>query len=121
MCWSITSASFSGGAGFASTGSELSAIDLMSSTVITAGVANSAVGSVSATGGIQHLVKTRRASIFVPTSSNAPTATGMILLDGGIYASAPAPILNTSGALITQTTTVSLSMGGATGTSYISS
>jgi hypothetical protein len=101
MCWSITSFTVSGGTGFGT--SELSALDAFPTTA--AAYTNPATQS--------GLVTTRKASILVPASSGAPTATGAVFYDRGIYTSAATPLVTTNGALITASATFTPSFGGA--------
>ncbi len=52
-------------------------------------------------------------------SGGAPTATGAIFYDAGVYTSVPTALVTTNGALITQTATFAFTMGGSTDTSWV--
>ncbi len=65
------------------------------------------------------LVQTRLAQILMPASAGAPTATGAIFYDSGVYTSTPTALVTTNGALITQTATFAFTMGGSTDTCWI--
>lgn len=65
------------------------------------------------------LVQIRLANILMPASAGAPTATGAIFYDSGVYTSTPTALVTTNGALITQTATFAFTMGGTTDTSWI--
>lgn len=65
------------------------------------------------------LVQTRLASILMPESAGAPTATGAVFYDSGVYTSTPTALVTTNGALVTQTATFSFTMGGSTDTTWI--
>lgn len=110
MCWSITAFTPTAGTGFTGP-SLLSGLDAFPTTA-------AAYTNVSTQA---RWVKTRPASILMPASAGAPTATGAVFYDGGIYTSTPTALVTTNGALITQTTTIAFTMGGVTDTSYISS
>lgn len=103
MCWSITAFTPTAGTGFTGP-SLLSGLDAFPTTA-------SAYTNPATQGG---LVKTRLAQILMPESSGAPTATGAVFYDGGIYTSTPTPLVTTNGALITETATFSFTMGGQT-------
>lgn len=110
MCWSITAFTPTAGTGFTGP-SLLSGLDAFPTTA--AAYTNPAIQS--------GWVKTRPASILMPATAGAPTATGAVFYDGGIYTSTPTALITTNGALITQTTTIAFTMGGQNDTSYISS
>lgn len=107
MCWSITAFAPTAGTGFGT--SELSAMDAFPTA--TAAYTNPDTQA--------NLVRTRRASIKMLASSGAPTATGAVFYDGGIYTSTPTSLVITNGALITQTATFTFTMGGQVDTSYV--
>ncbi len=65
------------------------------------------------------LVQTRLAQILMLASGGAPTATGAIFYDAGVYTSVPTALVTTNGALITQTATFAFTMGGSTDTSWV--
>jgi hypothetical protein len=101
MCWSITAYTPTAGTGFTGP-SLLSGLDAFPT-------AAAAYTNPSTQSG---LVKTRLANILMPESGGAPTATGAVVYDGGIYTSVPTPLITTNGALITQTVTIAFTMGG---------
>lgn len=108
MCWSILSYTPTAGTGFTGP-SLLSGLDAFPAANTT--ILNPAVQS--------GWVKTRPASILMPESGGAPTATGAVFYDGGIYTSMPTPLVTTNGALITQSATFTFGMGGENDTSHI--
>ena len=108
MCWSITAFTPTGGTGFTGP-SELSAIDAFPT-------AAAAYANVTTQ---KNLVKTRRASILMPESAGAPTATGAVFYDGGIYTSVPTSLITTNGALITASATIAFTMGGVSDVSMV--
>jgi hypothetical protein len=65
------------------------------------------------------LVQTRRAEILMLASAGAPTATGAVFYDSGVYTSVPTALVTTNGALITQSATFTFGMGGSTDTSWV--
>jgi hypothetical protein len=107
MCWSITAFAPTAGTGFGT--SLLSGLDAFPTAA--AAYTNPATQS--------GLVATRQAQIKMLASAGAPTATGAVFYDGGIYTSTPTPLVITNGALITQTATFTFTMGGVTDTSYL--
>jgi hypothetical protein len=107
MCWSITGFTPTAGTGFGT--SLLSGLDAFPTAA--AAYTNPATQS--------GLVSTRLAQIKMLASGGAPTATGAVFYDGGIYTSVPTPLVTTNGALITQTATFAFTMGGVTDTSYL--
>jgi hypothetical protein len=107
MNWSITAFTPTAGTGFGT--SLLSGLDAFPTTA--AAYTNPATQL--------RLVSTRLADIKMLASSGAPTATGAVFYDGGIYTSVPTPLVTTNGALITQTATFTFTMGGYTDTSYV--
>jgi hypothetical protein len=108
MCWSITAFTPTGGTGFTGP-SELSALDAFSTT--SSAYVNPSTQSA--------LVSTRKASILLPESGGAPTATGAVFYDRGVYTSVPTALVTTNGALITAGGTFAFTMGGVADTSYI--
>jgi hypothetical protein len=110
MCWTITAYTPTAGTGFTGP-SMLSGLDAFPTTA-------PAYTNPSTQKG---WVKTRNANILMPESGGAPTATGAVFYDGGIYTSTPTSLIVINGALITQTTTIAFTMGGVDDTSYISS
>ncbi len=108
MCWSITAFTPTAGTGFTGP-SELSGLDAFPTTA--SAYTNPDTQSL--------LVNTRKASILMPESAGAPTATGAVFYDRGIYTSVPTALITTNGALITQTVTIAFTMGGVADTSYI--
>ena len=110
MCWSILSYTPTAGTGFTGP-SLLSGLDAFPTAA--SAYLNPAIES--------QWVTTRPASILMPESAGAPTATGAVFYDGGIYTSVPTPLVTTNGALITETATFAFGMGGQIDTSYISS
>jgi hypothetical protein len=108
MCWSITAFTPTAGTGFTGP-SELSGLDAFPQT--SPAYTNPATQS--------GLVSIRKASILMPASAGAPTATGAVFYDGGIYTSVPTPLVTTNGALITQSATFTFTMGGYNGDVYI--
>lgn len=101
MCWSITAYTPTAGTGFTGP-SLLSGLDAFPTTA-------PAYTNVTTQ---RNLVKTRLAQILMPESAGAPTATGAVFYDGGIYTSTPTPLVTTNGALITETATFAFTMGG---------
>jgi hypothetical protein len=108
MCWSITAYPPTAGTGYTGN-SLLSGLDAFPTTA--AAYTNPATQSA--------LVNTRLAQIKMPQSAGAPTATGGVFYDGGIYTSTPTSLITTNGALVTQTATIAFTMGGYTDTSYV--
>lgn len=109
MCWAITAFTPTAGTGFTGP-SLLSGLDAFPTT-------SPAYTNPATDFG---WVKTRQAIISMPESAGAPTATGAVFYDRGIYTSVPTSLITTNGALITQTTTIAFTMGGAASTSYVS-
>ena len=108
MCWTITAYTPTAGTGFTGN-SLLSGLDAFPTTA--AAYVNPDTQS--------KLVQIRLADILMPASAGAPTATGAVFYDGGIYTSVPTPLVTTNGALITQTATFTFTMGGVTDTSWV--
>jgi hypothetical protein len=110
MCWSINTFTPTAGTGFTSA-SLLSALDAFPTTA--AAYLQPAIHA--------NWVRTRPAQILMPQSAGAPTATGAVFYDRGIYTSVPTALVTTGGTLITQSTTVAFTMAGVADTSFISS
>lgn len=108
MCWTILSYTPTAGTGFTGN-SLLSGLDVFPTAATT--ILNPAIQS--------GWVNTRQARITMPQTAGAPTATGAVFTDGGIYTGTPTALITTNGALITQTTTIAFGMGGAADTSHI--
>lgn len=108
MCWSITAYAPTAGTGFTGP-SKLSGLDAFPTTA--AAYTNPDTQS--------KLVQIREANILMPQTAGAPTATGAVFYDGGIYTSVPTALIVTNGALITQTTTIAFTMGGVVDTSWV--
>lgn len=108
MCWVITGFTPTAGTGFTGP-SLLSGLDAFP--VTAPAYTNPSTQST--------LVSTRPASILMPASAGAPTATGAVFYDRGVYTSVPTALITTNGALITQTTTIAFTMGGVADRSYI--
>lgn len=105
MCWSITGITFSGGTGY-TVGA--SAFEMSYVPQLTAGTAiytNPATDT--------RLVRMRQAIIYVPTTATgAPTATGEVIIDGGIYQNVPTAVLIQNSGLYPGATTPTVAMGG---------
>ncbi|MGA8499513.1 MAG: hypothetical protein WB764_28800 [Xanthobacteraceae bacterium] len=108
MCWSILSFTPTAGTGY-TTSSLLSGLDVFPTAATT--ILNPAIQS--------QWVKTRLAQILMPASAGAPTATGAVFYDGGIYTSTPTALVTTGGELITQSATFAFGMGGENDVSHI--
>lgn len=105
MCWSITALAFSGGAGYTvgAGAFEMSYVPML--TVATPIYTNPDTQL--------RLVRMRQAIIYVPTTATgAPTATGEVIIDGGIYQNVPTALIVQNSGLYPTATTVTLSMGG---------
>ena len=110
MCWSITAyTAGTAGAGLAGSVARITAEDAFPTT--TPAYTNPFTQS--------GLVKTRNADIKAPISSNGITATGQIVYDGGIYTSAPTPLVVPTASVVTTAPVVTFAMGGQSDTSYI--
>jgi len=103
MDWGITAFTPTSGTGFTGP-SNLSGID--------AALAASAYTNPDSQG---LLVQTRLASILMPASAGAPTATGAVFADKGVYIGTPTALVTTNGALITASATFTFTMGGTAG------
>jgi hypothetical protein len=105
MCWSITGIAFSGGTGY-TVGA--SAFEMSYVPQLTAGTpiyTNPATDT--------RLVRMRQAIVYVPTTATgAPTATGEVVIDGGIYQNVPIALKIMNSGLYPSATTPTLSMGG---------
>jgi len=66
-----------------------------------------------------NLVRIRSADIRAATSSGGVTATGAVIYDGGIYTSAPTPLVLANASVVTTAPVVTVTMGGAADTTYI--
>ena len=108
MCWSILSYTPTSGAGY-TTSSLLSGLDAFPAANTT--ILNPAIQS--------QWVKTKQAVILMPATAGAPTATGAVFYDGGIYTSVPTSLVTTGGELITTSATITFGMGGNNDTSHI--
>jgi hypothetical protein len=116
MNWSITAANVTAaGAGFpASSAVEISGLDAFPTTA-----------SAYSNGKYQAgLVATRKASILVPTTSGGAITTGSppttaVVYDGGCYTSVPTPLVLSAGGAVSGAPTITFTMGGSGGSSYI--
>jgi hypothetical protein len=104
MDWGITGFAPTGGTGFTGA-STLSGLDAFPTT------ASAYVNPDSQS----LLVYTRQANILMPQTAGAPTATGAVYYDRGVYTSVPTPLVTTNGALITAGATFTFTMGGTGG------
>lgn len=110
MCWSITAyVAGTGGTGW-TTAPLITAYDNFPSTP--AAYANPQTGG-------RGLVATNPAQIVGAVSGGAITATGQVVLNGGIYTSVPTIIIQNTGILITASAALTATMGGQNGTAYI--
>jgi hypothetical protein len=107
MCWTATAYTTSGGTGYPNI-FEISGVDVFPTTA--AAYTNPDTQA--------NLVRTRKASIKAIASAGVPTATGLIVNDGGIYTAQPTALAATN-TLITAGATLALTMGGLTDTSYV--
>ena len=105
MNWSITALAFSGGTGY-TVGA--GAFGMSYVPMLTAGTA----AYINPDSQVR-LVRMRPAIIYVPTTATgAPTATGEVIVDGGIYQNVPTALVVQNSGLYPGATTVTLSMGG---------
>lgn len=105
MCWCIVSIAFSGGTGY-TVGA--GAVKFSAVPMYTAGTAIYTNPATQV-----DLVRMREAIIYSPTTATgAPTATGQVTLDGGIYQNVPTSIVVTNSGLYPGATTPTLTMGG---------
>jgi hypothetical protein len=127
FCLSITGvSSVSGGPLYSASGyAEFTGVDIATNTIsapLNPSVSNGIIATGTSAGG---LVKVRKASILVQTTtSSALTSVGAVVYDGGIYtAFTPIPQLLTVpvATAVATTVAVTFAMGGVSDTSYISS
>jgi hypothetical protein len=105
MCWCIVSIAFAGGSGYTSGAGAVKFSAVPQYTAGTAIYVNPATQV--------DLVRMREAIIYVPTTAaGAPTATGEVTLDGGIYQNVPTSITVQNSGLYPGATTATLTMGG---------
>ena len=110
MCWSITAyAAGTAGAGLAGSVAQISAEDAFPTTA--AAYTNPYIQS--------QLVRTRPANIKAPISSGGITATGQVIIDGGVYTSSPTPLVIPTASVVTTAPVVTFTMGGQTDTTYL--
>ena len=110
MCWSITAyAAGTAGAGLAGSVAQISAEDAFPTTA--AAYTNPYTQS--------QLVRTRLANIKAPISSGGITATGQVIIDGGVYTSSPTPLVIPTASVVTTAPVVTFTMGGQTDTTYL--
>ena len=110
MCWSITAyAAGTAGAGLAGTVAQISAEDAFPTTA--AAYTNPYTQS--------GLVRTRPANIKAPISSGGITATGQVIIDGGVYTSSPTPLVIATASVVTTAPVVTFTMGGQIDTTYL--
>ena len=110
MCWSITAyAAGTAGTGLAGSVAQISAEDAFPTTA--AAYTNPYIQS--------GLVRTRPANIKAPISSGGITATGQVIIDGGVYTSSPTPLVIPTASVVTAAPVVTFTMGGQTDTTYL--
>lgn len=110
MCWSITAITVgTAGAGLAGTVARVTAEDAFPTTA-------AAYTNPSTQSG---LVAVRNADIKTPISGGGLTATGAVIYDGGIYTSTPTAIAVPTASVVTTAPVVTFTMGGQTGTTYL--
>ena len=110
MCWSITAyAAGTAGVGLAGSVAQISAEDAFPTTA--AAYTNPYTQS--------GLVRTRPANIKAPISSGGITATGQVIIDGGVYTSSPTPLVIATASVVTTAPVVTFTMGGQTDTTYL--
>ena len=110
MCWSITAyAAGTAGTGLAGSVAQISAEDAFPTTA--AAYTNPYTQST--------LVRTRQANIKAPISSGGITATGQVIIDGGIYTSSPTPLVIPTASVVTAAPVVTFTLGGQTDTTYL--
>ena len=110
MCWSITAyAAGTAGTGLAGSVAQISAEDAFPTTA--AAYTNPYTQST--------LVRTRQANIKAPISSGGITATGQVIVDGGIYTSSPTPLVIPTASVVTAAPVVTFTLGGQTDTTYL--
>ncbi|HXE51236.1 MAG TPA: hypothetical protein VN663_22855 [Ramlibacter sp.] len=105
MCWSITGITFSGGTGYTvgAGAFEMSYVPMLT-----------AATPIYTNPDTQlRLVRMRQAVIYVPTTATgAPTSTGEVVIDGGIYQNVPTALIIQNSGLYPSATTATLAMGG---------
>ena len=110
MCWSITAyAAGTAGVGLAGSVAQISAEDAFPTTA--SAYTNPYTQST--------LVRTRAANIKAPISSGGITATGQVIIDGGVYTSSPTPLVIPTASVVTTAPVVTFTMGGQTDTTYL--
>lgn len=67
----------------------------------------------------KNLVQIRKADIKGVISSNAITATGAVVYDGGCYTASPEPLVLTNASVVTTAPVVTFALGGQNDVSYI--
>lgn len=108
MCWSITAYAVTGGGAGWTTAPYITAYDVFPATA--AAYVNPQIH--------KGLVATSQARIIGAVSAGAITATGQIVLNGGIYTATPTIIIENSGILITASAALTATMGGQLTTIY---
>jgi hypothetical protein len=110
MNWSITAyTAGTAGAGLAGSVAQISAEDAFPTTA--AAYTNPYTQS--------GLVRTRPANIKAPISGGGITATGAVVIDGGVYTSSPTPLVIPTASVVTTAPVVTFTMGGQTDTTYL--
>lgn len=110
MCWSITAyAAGTAGTGLSGSVAQISAEDAFPTTA--AAYTNPYIQS--------GLVRTRLANIKAPISSGGITATGQVIIDGGVYTSSPTPLVIATASVVTAAPVVTFTLGGQTDTTYL--
>jgi len=110
MCWSITSyTAGTAGVGLAGSVAQVSAEDAFPTTA--AAYTNPYTQS--------QLVRTRQANIKAPISSGGITATGQVVIDGGVYTSSPTPLVIPTASVVTTAPVITFALGGQTDTTYL--
>ena len=110
MCWSITAyAAGTAGTGLSGSVAQISAEDAFPTTA--AAYTNPYTQS--------GLVRTRPANIKAPISSGGITATGQVIIDGGVYTSSPTPLVIATASVVTAAPVVTFTLGGQTDTTYL--
>jgi hypothetical protein len=110
MCWTITAyAAGTAGTGLAGSVAQISAEDAFPTTA--SAYTNPYTQSL--------LVRTRQANIKAPISSGGITATGQVVIDGGVYTSSPTPLVIPTASVVTAAPVVTFTLGGTTDTTYL--
>lgn len=110
MCWTITAyAAGTAGTGLSGSVAQISAEDAFPATA--AAYTNPYTQST--------LVRTRQANIKAPISSGGITATGQVIIDGGIYTSSPTPLVIPTASVVTAAPVVTFTLGGLPDTTYL--